>query len=1048
MTRSGCVSTGLLWGSLVFLSVVSCDGLPIEEGNSANLPSTASSETTAANTVTANTTTVVAPLRARPVTRVTGTIDLQDRVALTGHRHPLARSEFETGRASSDHLMQNMMLVLRADSTQDQALEALIRAQHDPSSSLYHQWLTPETYAEQFGIADSDVASTTSWLKSQGMVIEQVVNGGRQILFTGTAAQVEDTFHTTMHTYQVKGEIHHANATDPEIPRGLSSVVSGVVSLHDFRSTPANVQAKAPNAENSWFFGGKQYSALAPQDVAIIYNATPLYAASIDGTGQSIAVLGRSNIDLAEVRTFRKNFGLPANDPQIVLAGTDPGILTSGDEVESYLDVEWAGAIAKNATIKFVVSGSSTTTDGIYLAAIYAISHNVAPIVSLSYGLCEQSLGVSGNLFMNTLWQQAATQGISVLVSSGDSGAAGCDAMNAKTATGGLGVNGLGSTPFNTAVGGTQFDDVSNHTTYWATTNDSATQASALGYIPELAWNESSGSGLYSTGGGKSSVYAKPTWQAGFGVVADGKRDVPDVAFAAAVQEPYEVYGNKQLMGVGGTSAATPVFASIMALVLQKVGQAQGLVNPVLYGLASNQKNNNGAAIFHDVTQGNNTVPGVTGYSAGDGFDMVTGLGSVDATALVNHWQDQTIQPDFGIAAVSSSASVLPSSSTTVGFTVKANSTWTAAIQFSVTGLPAGVTSTFSPATLSTSGSTTLTFVAAASVTAGVYAVNVVGTSGTTSHSAALSLTVVNAPALVMTLSSSSMDAAVGSSGTTKINTTRNSAFNAAVSLSVTGAPKGVTIKLSSTSIAAPGAGTSSLTATVAATTTIGTYPVTVTATGGGVTKTALLAINVLPAPGFSLTLSPSSLTVAPGARGTTTATIVRNTTFNSAVSVKVTGPTGISASTGSIAASGSGASPLTITVASTVSGGAYPLTVTATGGGVTKTTTLTLLVPGLTLSSNRSALTLQRTGDKDFVNLTSTMLGGFSSAVTFSVQGLPSGVSATFAPNSLTAPGNGTTVLKLANNSSTMVGSTPIIVKATAGSVVRTLTLTLALTK
>jgi pseudomonalisin len=1048
MSRSGCASTGLLWGSLVLLSVVSCDGLPIEEGISANSPSTASSETAAASTTTADTTAVVAPLRARPVARVVGTIDLQDTVALTGNRHPLARSEFETGRASSDHLMQNMMLVLRADSTQNQALEALILAQHDPSSSLYHQWLTPETYAEQFGIAESDVTSTTNWLKGQGMLIEQVVNGGRQILFSGTSAQVEAAFHTTLQTYLVNGEIHHANATDPEIPRLLSSVVSGVVSLHDFRAMPANVQAKAPNAENSWFFGGKQYSALAPQDVATIYNATPLYAASIDGTGQSIAVLGRSNIDLAEVRIFRKNFSLPAKDPEIVLAGTDPGILTNGDDVESYLDVEWAGAIAKNATIKFVVAGSSTTTDGIYLAAMYAVSHNVASIVSLSYGLCEQSLGVSGNLFMNSLWQQATAQGISVLVSSGDSGAAGCDAMTAKSATGGIGVNGLGSTPYNTAVGGTQFDDASNHTTYWAATNDTATQASALGYIPELAWNESSGSGLYSTGGGKSSVYDKPTWQAGFGVAADGKRDVPDVAFAASVQEPYEVFGNKVLMGVGGTSAATPVFASIMALVLQKVGQAQGLVNPVLYGLATSQKNNKGAAVFHDITQGNNTVPGVTGYSAGAGFDMVTGLGSVDVATLVNHWQDQTTQPDFGIAAVASSVSVLPSSSATAGFTVKANSTWTAAIQFSVTGLPAGVTSTFSPATLSASGNTTLTFVAATSATAGVYAVNVVGTSGSTSHSAAFSLTVVNAPALVLTLSSSSMDAAIGSSGTTKINTTRSSAFSAPVSLSVTGAPKGVTIKLSSTSIAAPGAGASALTATVADTATTGTYPVTVTATGGGVTKSALLAINVLPAPSFSLTLSPSSLTVASGARGNTTATIVRNSTFNSAVSLKVTGLSGITASTGSIAVSGPSTSPLTITVASTVSGGAYPLTITATGGGVTKTTTLTLLVPGMNLSSNSSMLTLQGKGDTDFVNLTSTMLGGFSSAVTFAVQGLPSGVSATFAPSTLAAPGNGTTVLKLANNSSAMVGSTPITVKATAGSVVRMLTLSLALTK
>ena len=516
------------------------------------------------------------------------------------------------------------------------------------------------------------MAVVATWLKSHGMTIDEVSSGGRLLQFTGTAAQVEAAFHTPIRAYLVDGEIHHANANDPEIPRALASVVSGVVSLHDFRSQPSSVVKSISDPGNTWYYNGIQQSALVPQDLVKIYNVGPLYTASLDGTGQSIAVVGRSNISVANVRTFRSTYGLPANDPQIVLAGPDPGILCGGDEAEAYLDVEWAGAIAKKATVKFVVSASTSASDGIYLAAQYAVNHNVAPILSLSYGLCEKAIGTSGNQMLDSLWQQAATQGISVFVASMDSGAAGCDQMNAAVATGGLAINGLGSTPFDTAVGGTQFDDATNRAQYWSTTNDPTTQASALGYIPEMVWNESA-SGLFASGGGVSTIYSKPTWQFGLGVLADGKRSIPDLALAAAIEDAYKIYGDNQFMGVGGTSAATPVFASIMALVLQKVGQQQGLVNPVLYALAYNQDYSGGAAIFHDIVKGTNTVPGVTGYNAGPGYDMATGLGSVDATQLVNHWSEGTSLPNFQIAGTASAASVLPGASTTATFTVKLN---------------------------------------------------------------------------------------------------------------------------------------------------------------------------------------------------------------------------------------------------------------------------------------------------------------------------------------------------------------------------------------
>jgi len=1043
---SGLAGRALLFGSLLSSSLTACDGLPMDAAPAERAETQAGAVQLAptAQTPTGD------PMRARPRDRVTAPVDDGDRVALAEHVHPMARPELEVAVVAPDERMDTMLLVLRPDDAQEQALQELLTAQHDPSSPLYQKWLTPEAFAERFGISDADVAKTTDWLGSHGLAIDQVGNGGRHIFFSGTAGQVEHAFQTAMRMYQVGDEIHRANALPPQIPRGLASVVTGVVSLHDFRAAPSNRQVPFTKSDNTWYYNGTiQQSALVPGDLATIYNAAPLYAAGIDGSGQSIAVLGRSNIDLAEVRLFRQTYGLPANDPQVTVVGKDPGLVCGGDEFEAALDVEYAGAIAKKATVKFVVAGSTNTTDGIYLAAQYAVAHNVAPIVSLSYGLCERLLGTAGNALINGLWQQAAAQGMSVFVSSMDSGAAGCDEMNAKKATGGLGVNGLASTVWNTAVGGTQFDDVSKRSTYWAASNDPVTQASALGYIPELAWNESiAGGDLLSSSGGVSSLYAKPAWQYGLGVVADGKRDIPDLAFAAAVQDPYKLNVDKQVMGAGGTSAATPVFASIMGLVLQKIGQVQGLVNPVLYTLAYNQNYNGGAAVFHDVVKGNNSVPGQTGYAAGPGFDMVTGLGSVDATQLVNHWQEGLTAPGFQLAAASPTVSVVAGANTTASFTLKTNNGFASTVQFSVTGLPSGVTSSFAPASLATSGTTTLTLSAAASAASGVYAVNVVGTSGATSSSASVSLTVVNAPSLSLSASASSLDVAAGMSKTLALSTTRGGSFNAAVMLSVSGAAKGIAVTLSPTKIAAPGGGSSTLTVSVASTVAVGTYAVNVTATGGGITKTTPVAINVLPAPSFSLALSPSPLSIAPGATGTVTATTIGNTTFNSAISLKVTGlPKGVTASTGTIGAPGSGSGIVSITVGSAVAPGKYTLTVTATGGGVSKSATLALQAPGISVSVSAASIKLKQ-GASTTIRVSSTALGGFSSQVAFSVQGLPADVSATFSPATLPSPGSGSTTLKLTASSTAVLGAVPLQVLATATGSPSTATVAMTVTK
>jgi pseudomonalisin len=339
------------------------------------------------------------PLYIQPRDRISTFIDDEKRVTLRGNRHPLALAQHDAGSVAPNYRMERMLLTLLPDASQEEALNQFVDAQHAPESPYYHQWLTPEQFAERFGVSETDAAQVVGWLQGHGLEVEEVTAGRRSIIFGGTAAQVEAAFHTQIHTYKVTDQIHHANTNDPEIPSALAQVVGGVVSLHDFHSEPLHAFASKPAPE--FTSGGSHY--LAPADFAAIYNLVPLYQQSINGNGQSIAIVGRSNIKIADVRQFRTAFGLPANDPQIIVNGADPGIFSSGEETEADLDVEWSGAVARNATIKFVVSKSTNSSDGVDLSAQYIVNHNLAPVMSISFGLCEAWLGSSGNRFLNSL---------------------------------------------------------------------------------------------------------------------------------------------------------------------------------------------------------------------------------------------------------------------------------------------------------------------------------------------------------------------------------------------------------------------------------------------------------------------------------------------------------------------------------------------------------------------------------------------------------------------------------------------------------------------
>jgi subtilase family serine protease len=643
--------------------------------------------------------------------------------------------------------MDRMLLVLRRGADQEAALRTFLDQQQVKSSASFHHWVTPAEFGQQYGPADSDVQAVTQWLGSQGFRVTNVAAGRTVIEFSGTAGLVRQVLGTEIHRFHVNGADYWANASDPQIPAALAPVVAGFDSLNNFpvksmsRAVGTFRRNKATGVVQPLFtypMGGGALIALGPTDFATIYNVLPLWNNGVTGTGQTIAVVGQTNINLQDVRDFRSMFGLPANDPQIILNGPDPGI-TSGDEEEADLDVEWSGAVAQGATIDFVVSQTTESTQGVDLSSLYIVDNNLAPVMSISYGGCEAEQSGGWNAFRSNLWEQAAAQGITVLVSSGDSGSAGCDSTDFGeiAAEVGLGVNGMASTPFNVAVGGTDFNDIADAPGYWSLSNASPGQNSALSYIPEMAWNDSCGASgvltacsspdmttldegaeLHASGGGVSSCvdpvgvfpavtcngggFAKPSWQHGPGVPSDGVRDVPDVSLFAGdggnasfyvicdTDANAETGGSPSscdlsapfvdFQGVGGTSASVQVFAGIMALVNQVHGR-QGNANYVFYPMAAAGANNgtvcasdpaainSKSCIFYDINNpvgsainsGNsvicyagtpncsNNTPGpnaygimVSGnspaYSTGQGYDLVTGLGTVNAANLVNNW--------------------------------------------------------------------------------------------------------------------------------------------------------------------------------------------------------------------------------------------------------------------------------------------------------------------------------------------------------------------------------------------------------------------------
>jgi subtilase family serine protease len=609
---------------------------------------------------------------------------------LRGNSTPAARTTTDLGRVPDNQPQGHILIMLKRSAGQEQALEQFMQDQYNPQSPNFHNWLTPEQFGSLFGPSENDITQVTQWLRAHGFTVNSVAPGRTFVDFSGTAGQIASAFHTEMHHYLMNEEDHFANASDPMIPAALAPIVSGFRSLNDLYPKPLSRKpgsARFDRSTGRWSSltpghftigsGSTTAYIVGPQDFAQIYGVNQVWQQSVSlpsgtqklvGTGQTIGVIGNVQLSLPDIRSFRDQFGISALGPHGSVVIDNPpssvcAVPGSNQAAEGYIDAEWAGATAPDATVDYVACADAGATSGTDLAAAYLVQDATHAqqnsVLSTSFGYCEQNPQSESNQFYVQLWQQAAAEGITVVAAAGDSGGAECDEYNQNThyASLGLGVSGESSTPYNVAVGGTDFSDVFSGTTakYWSATNSASLQ-SANSYIPETPWNESCGSPLVlqaynenhgtnfssSSGanglctyasqlpidpnflapptfdrlagtGGLSIVSSRPGWQTGVAGLPSGTaRAVPDISLFASSGFSWGhalifcysgtnsgcdfTNPNALLLDTdGGTSFAAPAFSGIMALINQKNGR-QGQANNILYPLAAQQfinSNNN-----------------------------------------------------------------------------------------------------------------------------------------------------------------------------------------------------------------------------------------------------------------------------------------------------------------------------------------------------------------------------------------------------------------------------------------------------------------------
>jgi subtilase family serine protease len=678
-----------------------------------------------------------ATLTAQIPRRITQEVDAARLRVLPNHHPSWASPGNHAALLPQDQMLDHLTMVLQRSPEQEAAFKELLAEQQDPASPNFHHWLTPSEVGERFGLAEQDIDALTVWLQSQGLHVNWISPSRTFISFGGTAAKMGLAFHTEFHSYNVNGEERMAAASDPMIPEALFPAIKAIDGLYTVEDRPAiHMSAAQLDSPEENANSGNHF--ITPADFAVLYDLP----ANLTGVGQTIGIVGRSRTDFADFSNFRSLTGSTfANPTEIIptaLGGIDPGPAQTscstspcnppGAQGEATLDVLRAGSVAPGANLLLVAATSAS--GGIEVDAQYLVQSPPTPVqaMTISFGACESAAGPTRVDFWDTLFQQAAGEGISVFVSSGDAGASGCDSnFEAPPASPEPNSpNYICSSSYATCVGGTEFNDTGNPALYWASSNG-ADLETALSYIPEGAWNESTTSSVSASGGGVSSVIATPSWQTGTGVpTARSGRYTPDVAFSSAGHDGYfacyAAGGGSCVAGSNGgyefeyffgTSAAAPSMAGIAALLNQSQGSAQGNLNPQLYQLAAR-----GTAAFHDVTVAssgesncdvnlpsmcNNSIPSPTGLTGGqagylvtDGYDEVTGLGSLDAQAFIdNYLPAGDTSPTVLVRGTKVTVSPGATSGNTATITVTPANGFTGSVTLSaaITSSPAGAVS-------------------------------------------------------------------------------------------------------------------------------------------------------------------------------------------------------------------------------------------------------------------------------------------------------------------------------------------------------------------
>jgi subtilase family serine protease len=762
------------------------------------------------------------------------------RVPLTGHHPAWANAQNDVGAVPADLPIERLTIVLARSPQREQAYTQFLQDQQSPASPDYHHWLTPNEIGKRFGASSHDIRAVTVWLQSQNLQVDSVSNSRERITFSGPASAVGNAFASEMHYFTVNGEKRISVMSDPQIPAALVGVINSVSGLYTVKLLPQHGAETMHMPSHNIASDSNVHSepeltlsngshAIAPADFATIYNLNAV-TGGINGASQTIAVIGRSRICTADITNFATLAAVTANVPNAIVPpqGVDPGVADCGssgasvDQSEATLDVIRSGSIAQGATLDLIVSADTATVDGIRVAATFVVDTPPTPapkIMSISFGLCEQQAGQPYAQFWDSLFKQAAAEGISVFVSSGDSAAAGCDtAFQVPPPNQFLSPNAVCASSYATCVGGTEFADSANPSQYWGSTNGNGLE-SVLSYIPEGAWNEPMNGSAFQaagTGGGVSQFIATPPWQVGTGVPsARAGRYTPDLAFSASAHDAYfgclaasggscvVVNGSFRFVEFSGTSASAPDMAGIAALLNQKEGSAQGLLNPNLYNLAATPSN----GVFHDVTVATSgvancvvTMPsmcnnstagpttltgGLSGYLVTAGYDEATGLGSVNVANLLTNWASTTVATTTTLA-ISPAPPVNAGTSVTLTATVKPSSTSTKTPTGTVTFTDA-VFGKRGTGTLNSSGIATLT----SSKFAGASYSITASYGGDRNFSGSTSSAVpYNVQDFTMTPSPTTVTVtAPGQSGTTTLTITPLGGFSQTVTYTCTGLP-------------------------------------------------------------------------------------------------------------------------------------------------------------------------------------------------------------------------------------------------------------------